>query len=452
MKVSLYIQLLLAHVFIGVGVYLFKPLSKVYFVVFILFFLYKILLSKKEKAHVYILCCCSYIIGSEVFLRMTGGNFLYELSKYSVILFCIVGFFLSGINKRSLVYFFYIFLLIPGIYVGLANAGFDSNIKKNIAFNLSGPITLGVASVFCFGKKVTYSQMATVLLSLLLPVVSTAIYLFLYTPDLRDVITGTYSNFQASGGFGPNQVATVLGLGTFVLVTRFFAYSNSILLLGINAGLIILLLYRAIVTFSRGGVITGIVISVAFILLYLKFSNKKVRAKTIRMLSIMIGVLFLTWLISSIQTMGYIDKRYANEDGAGRKKEDISTGRSRLILFELNQFMENPFLGVGVGKVKELRQEKSGLTAASHNEVSRILAEHGLIGVLAFLILLVAPLTHRISNKKNVYFYSCYLFWFLTINHSAMRIAAPAFIYALSLLNITYDKPIVHRQQAVKQQ
>jgi hypothetical protein len=29
------------------------------------------------------------------------------------------------------------------------------------------------------------------------------------------VITGTESNFQTSGGFGPNQVATFLGLGMF---------------------------------------------------------------------------------------------------------------------------------------------------------------------------------------------------------------------------------------------
>jgi hypothetical protein len=33
------------------------------------------------------------------------------------------------------------------------------------------------------------------------------------------------------------------------------------------------------------------------------------------------------------------------------------------------------------------------------------------------------------------------LFWFLTINHAAMRIAAPAFIYALSLLKVHFISP-----------
>ena len=43
-------------------------------------------------------------------------------------------------------------------------------------------------------------------------------------------------------------------------------------------------------------------------------------------------------------------------------------------------------------------------------------------------------------------------FWFATINHSAMRIAAPAFLYALSLLTIVYEKPPVYRKQLKPQE
>jgi hypothetical protein len=31
-------------------------------------------------------------------------------------------------------------------------------------------------------------------------------------------------------------------------------------------------------------------------------------------------------------------------------------------------------------------------------------------------------------------------FWFLTFNHAAMRTAAPAFVYSLSLLNVFLDE------------
>jgi O-antigen ligase len=119
-----------------------------------------------------------------------------------------------------------------------------------------------------------------------------------------------------------------------------------------------------------------------------------------------------------------------------------------LFLKEFNEFVENPFLGVGVGRIKDLRFQKTGIHAASHNEMSRIISEHGLLGALAFSILLVVPLLLRFGDRSNVLFYSFYFFWLLTVNHSAMRIAAPAFIYALSLLHITNDKPSIHRQQA----
>ena len=33
------------------------------------------------------------------------------------------------------------------------------------------------------------------------------------TPDLKDIVFGGAANFATSGGFGPNQVATAIGLG-----------------------------------------------------------------------------------------------------------------------------------------------------------------------------------------------------------------------------------------------
>ena len=145
-----------------------------------------------------------------------------------------------------------------------------------------------------------------------------------------------------------------------------------------------------------------------------------------------------------------IENRYANKDALGREKEDISTGRGNLISFEIDEFLNNPILGVGVGKIKELREQKEGILSASHNEMSRILSEHGLFGVTALLILLLTPLFFRFKNKSNIFFYSFYFFWFLTINHSAMRIAAPAFVYGLCLLDIQYKSKNLRKVNLVK--
>ena len=55
-------------------------------------------------------------------------------------------------------------------------------------------------------------------------------------------------------------------------------------------------------------------------------------------------------------------------------------------------------------------------------------------------------------NKKNYFFYAFLAFWFATINHSGMRIAAPSFLYALALLNVTYEKNPIHRKQIKAQE
>jgi hypothetical protein len=225
----------------------------------------------------------------------------------------------------------------------------------------------------------------------------------------------------------------------FVLTVRFFMLSPNLVLKILNGGLLAAMSFRGIVTFSRGGVITALFMIVAFIYIYFIKVNVKAKFRISRMVLVFISLGLAIWLYSSIQTSGLIENRYANKDAIGREKADVSTGRSDLISFELDEFFNNPVIGVGVGKIKQLREEKEGILAASHNEMSRILSEHGLFGVTALLILLLTPLFFRLKNKSNVFFYSFYIFWFLTINHSAMRIAAPAFVYGLCLLDIQYQ-------------
>lgn len=442
-----YIGLVVLHVLIGILIFLFEPLSKLYFLVIVCYFLFKIINSRRNDKVVQVLIACAYIVGCDVFLRMTDGNFLYEISKYLIILFVVIGLFFDGIKNLAFPYLIYMFLLIPGIFVAGMNVRYNTNIRTAIAFNLGGPVCLGIVSLYCYSKKINYKDLQRVLLAALLPIITMAIYLFLYTPNIRGVVTGTYSNFQTSGGFGPNQVSTVLGLGMFIVTVRFFLESKNIVMKGLNLFILAIISYRGIVTFSRGGILSAVIIIIAFLGIYFISTSYANRSKILRSFYLFFAMALLIWITSSIQTMGLINKRYANQDAIGREKENFATGRSDLFSFEMDQFLENPFLGVGVGKVKELRYEKEGVRAASHNEISRNLAEHGILGIFSLLILVMTPLFFRIKNKRNIFFYSFYLFWFLTINHSSMRIAAPAFIYGLSLLNVQYDKNPVHRKQ-----
>src|SRR5690606_3277322 len=234
----------------------------------------------------------------------------------------------------------------PGIFVAVHQMGFETEIRKAIAFNLSGPVCLGIVAIFCYKRSVTFQQIKRILMAFVFPLVSMMVYLFLYSPNLQDVITSTGSNFVASGGYGPNQVATVLGIGVFVMATRYFMSNETILYKSFDLLLLGLLGFRALVTFSRGGVITAILMILFFVGLYYLRVNLKKKFQIKMALIVFLGIVFFTWLISSIQTSGFIDKRYANQDAAGREKEDITTGRTDLVAFEFTEFMNNPFLGI----------------------------------------------------------------------------------------------------------
>jgi hypothetical protein len=336
--------------------------------------------------------------------------------------------------------------LVPAILVASVTLSFDARFRTNIAFVLSGPVCLGIAALFSYDRKVSYAILLEVVKYIALPSIAMTTYLFLYNPSIRDTLSGTASNAAASGGFGPNQVATALGLGMIAITVRLFLKSPSMVLKLLNLGILGAMTYRAIVTFSRGGILAAVIVIAAFLaVLYLRSSFQQ-KGRIIGSFVLFLIAIVITWVISSNQTYGLIDKRYANEDALGREKQDITTGRVELFKEEIDGFLKSPFLGIGASRVKDIRVEEIGRNLPSHNEIGRLLSEHGFLGILIILILIIKPLTYYTSNRKNLFFYAFLCFWFATINHSGMRIAAPSFIYALCLLNVTYDKPAVHRK------
>ena len=441
-----YLKILGLHILIGIVVFFFRGLSNAYLFLVVCVFLIKIVNAPPSSKAIEIIKACTYVFGVEVLLRMRGGLIFYEANKYLVIVFVLIGLFYNGFSKKGASYFLYIMLLIPSVYVSLSALDIGDNIRKAIAFNLSGPVCLGVSALFCYGVSVTKRELEAIINHAIFPLVSTLVYIFLYNPNVSGVATSTVSNFAASGGFGPNQVSTVLGLGAFLVTVRFFYFSQMRFMRYIDLVLIILFAFRAIVTFSRGGVFTAILMICAFIFMQYRAMGNSEKRKMVASVVLFSLIAVFTWVISTIQTNGFIEKRYTNKNAIGQEKKDITTGRKDLFLLEFEEFINSPFLGVGVGRVKDLRFQKTGIHAASHNEMSRVVSEHGLLGVLAFIILLLMPLLLRLQHRANVLFYSFYVFWILTINHSAMRIAAPAFVYALSLLTIKNETPRLHRE------
>ncbi|MEP6260749.1 MAG: O-antigen ligase family protein [Gillisia sp.] len=347
--------------------------------------------------------------------------------------------FFKGTSSKTVPFWTYLMILIPGIIVASITMSYEAEFRKLIAFNLSGPVTLGVSALYCYYKKIKKEDFQKVLLMLLLPLIAQMVYLYLFTPTLHEGIINLAGNYAATGGYGPNQISTVLGLGAFIIVTRLFTI-RSILVNGIDLLLLAMIGYRALITFSRGGVFTAIICIIAFLILFYYKQDQRLKFSTNRKILILIISIIFIWSYSSMKTFGLIENRYSNKNAVGELKEDITTGRVELFETELMAFYNNPITGIGVGKGREYRQETLGFGISSHNEISRLLSEHGLLGVFALLILIFVPIVFWTKFQNNYYFLAFVAFWFLTINHSAMRIALPAFVYGLALLYIVDEK------------
>ena len=115
MKEKQYILLVLFNILVGILIFYIRVLSIVYAILIPLVGLYYVI--KNQNRNHEVLYASAYIVGSEVFLRMTGGNLLYESSKYGVMVFLALGMYYSGFSKNAVPYWIYLILLLPGVII-----------------------------------------------------------------------------------------------------------------------------------------------------------------------------------------------------------------------------------------------------------------------------------------------------------------------------------------------
>lgn len=393
--------------------------------------------NKDEEAFL----LASYIVGAEVFVRMIKGFILYETGKYGVILLLTLGIIFGNFKQKfGVQYIFYLLLLALGIVFTQVPHG--ESIRKAVVFNLSGPVVLGVAALYFYLRPISKKQLLDGLFLMLLPLFSMVTYLYFRTPSLKELVFNTEANFQTSGGFGPNQVATAIGLGIFIIIIFMLMKKKISGFLLLDVALLIYFIFRGLLTFSRGGILTGTVAIIIFSFFYILYQKGSLQ---ILLKYVLTGtvIFFAIWMYTSNITGGMLDNRYAGKNSKGIEKKDITTGRVGIIKHQFNSFITEPLgIGVGNGKYKRELSNNSKLTGTSHNEIGRLLEEHGIIGLVILVGLLIVPLFNFwvSNNYQRSFIIAFYLLWFLTINHSAMRIAFPGFIYALSLIIITDDE------------
>lgn len=379
----------------------------------------------------------AYYIGMEVLLRMTGGNIFWESGKYGAIILLIIGLLSERLVRpwpRKYILFF--LLLLPSLLV--VNFPDLQIAREEVSFNLSGPFLLALSAIYFYNRSLSGAEMHSILRHTLLPCIAMLAYLIIATPSIEEIEFGTQSNFQASGGFGPNQVSTVVGLAVFCIVVGLYFRAYLINSLIVDLLFLTLFIVRGLITFSRGGMIgaaVGSIILIGYSLIASKRSS--ILASSLVFLMVAGGTGLVVWDYVNEQTKGRLEFRYTGKNFRTGAQKDITSGRSDIMQKELDLFYNNPIFGIGPGMGTLLVENQAGNPAHSHSEYTRLLAEHGLFGVIALLILLIAPLIRifHLQPSLRPLPLAIFVFVLFTLAHSAMRLAIPGFFYGLVLIS-----------------
>ena len=391
-----------------------------------------------------------YMVSFELIARMAGTSpFIpYELGKYLLFFLLTVG-IANGRNKGT-VGTLLVLLLIPALFYDRSNQVGVSD----IVFNVLGAVNIGLAIWFFKGQVFTHKGLNKLLIVAVLPLIASLAYTIFESPDLSSFDFNLAGNYALAGNFGPNQVATALGFGFFV---TFYIWLMQMRLTGrrwLDLAIALLFFFQGLLSFSRGGIIGGAIgVLIVLYYLYLKpnksYFNFIIFRKVKRYVIPGALVLALSLFMANAITGNKLFLRYQGESLgtiAGTKDVTINTlttHRWGILLADIELFVTSGFTGVGAGASRYVRSDYNGVLA--HVEASRLLAEHGLFGLV--YILIAFYLIIQVWRKNTLPIYKGLLLSFIIIGwyttfHAATRTYISPLLIGLSLIVIHEPNPL----------
>jgi hypothetical protein len=362
----------------------------------------------------------AYITGAEVLWRMTNDRLFWETGKYTMVLIFAIGIIKSKGLRIPVIPSGYFLLLLPSALLTIA--AFDAAEAQNqLSFNLSGPLALMVSATFFWDLRLTPLQRKRLMMTMVGPIVGIATIAVAGILTNPNIVFTTESNIETSGGYGPNQVASVLGLGALLFWLCLQEPGWTVWLRGVLFAGLVWLAAQSALTFSRGG-IYGAVGGALLASVYLVRDNR-LRLR-------LIGIPVLVFLVGQQILWPRLDEF---TDGAltARFQETEMTHRGDISESDYELWVKNPLMGVGPGVSRFERLDQR----ATHTEFTRLVAEHGTLGALALLLLVVGSARNLLrpgpSRQKGLV--AAMLGWStLYMLNSAMRLVAPSFTFGLA--------------------
>jgi hypothetical protein len=401
---------------------------------------------------IYFLYLFVYLISFELLVRMakTSPFIPYELGKYLLVLMGIIG--IGSVGIRSFKGILMGALVTPAVFYDFS----QQRVFFDIINYYFAPLSVGLGLAFTQGLHITRNQLDQLLKLIWLGCLSGLIFGFIRTPDFDDVQFSLSANFATTGGHSSNQVSTVLGLGMFL---SFYSLKNNLNFAG-NRLLELIILsgftFQGLLTFSRGGMVVG---ALAILVVLFVSEDTTVSRKSFELRkSIFRGVLFTLLLYGIFQIVNSISGgnlllRYQGEtEGTliGSKEltaDQFVTGRIGIFENDVSLWMDNFITGVGCGSSRYLRDlEKIGV--APHVEMSRLLAEHGLLGLIFTILFFVIPINSWYDNKNKsgrVILFVLLLIAITTTFHAAMRTFVTPLLVIIGCLRINAKDSVVDK-------
>ncbi|MDA3615164.1 O-antigen ligase family protein [Polluticaenibacter yanchengensis] len=260
------------------------------------------------------------------------------------------------------------------------------------------------------------------------------------------------ANFQTAGSI-TNQVSSLLGAGATIIVLIYVA-GKSIFNKFLDIVLLLLFFGVGLISFSRGGVISGLC-AILLILLFPRVKKNKrnrgpldIEVQNISPLSIIMimGVFAISFFVINSISNNYLYYRYMGkterEIRTGFSKDfnanKFTSGRTNIMEGDIDIFLNNPALGVGVGNSAYYRiVDGKAYNIASHTESTRLLAEHGSLGLIMLIMIFIHPIFRAFNEKNNfqrLIIISLFTIAITVTFHNAMRTCITPVLFALTFL------------------
>jgi hypothetical protein len=387
----------------------------------------------------------AYYLGMEILSRIAKASPLvpYESGKYFMFVFLLLGILITRSQRTGGVTGWLILLLLFPSYLIVP----ESITYKDIVFNDLGIINLALAVIYFSRLVLSTNEVLAIIRMILLGIVPVLISVIFKTPDFEDIEFSLAANFATSAGFGSNQVSTMLSLGFLLVAFTLMLNIKLFQARWVSIVFVLALFFRALLTFSRGGLIGGILILI-LIWLFATITRMNILSKGLTTIRIVVGVviLFVVFYKANQITGNSLLLRYKGETEAtlaGRREKDISlltSNRYDILLSDLAMWKQNLLFGVGPGVSKYAREELPDNKVAAHIEVSRLLAEHGMFGLSVCLILFFYPVYRIIVRSKMPFLKLLQICLFgyalFTTFHSAMRTNVTPYLFGLATISV----------------